>query len=265
MKCVTIERPADWPEAHIYPLSDWHIGDPNSNQTRIDEVVKAVKDDPYGLAILCGDLCNTAVKTSPSDIFAETASPMNQCIMLVDILQPIKEKLCGAVLGNHELRVLKNDGFDPMRMVCRELGIEDKYCPDGELIFFTFGCKHVGERGSHHGTKPQPMTYTCSVYHGHGGGRREGGKVNSLADMSGVVDADLYIAGHTHMPFVMKENYFRTNMGNHSATCIERMFVNASALLDYGGYGQAQGYKPASTSVPVITLNGTRRCMTATV
>ena len=42
-----------------------------------------------------------------------------------------------------------------------------------------------------------------------------------------------------------------------------KLFVNTSAALTYGGYGDKQGYKPSSTTAPVIYLNGTEHKMWA--
>jgi hypothetical protein len=99
--------------------------------------------------------------------------------------------------------------------------------------------------------------------HGSGGGRREGGKINRLADLATIVDADLYLMGHTHFPAVFKENYFRVNAGNSSVMEVEKLFVNSAAALHFGGYGDRQGYKPASRSNPVIYLDGRKREMKA--
>lgn len=47
-------------------------------------------------------------------------------------------------------------------------------------------------------------------------------------------------------------------LGRHTS-----LFVNTSGMLNYGGYGETMGYKPASTDTPLIRLDGTRKRMTA--
>ena len=41
------------------------------------------------------------------------------------------------------------------------------------------------------------------------------------------------------------------------------IFNNTAAALNYGGYGDKQGFKPASKCSPVIYLHGTRHDMWA--
>jgi hypothetical protein len=61
----------------------------------------------------------------------------------------------------------------------------------------------------------------------------------------------------------MKNSFFRVSGGNSSVAQVEKLFVNGAAALDYGGYGDAQNYKPSSKSNPVIYLSGTKRGMWA--
>jgi hypothetical protein len=109
----------------------------------------------------------------------------------------------------------------------------------------------------------RPQLYTIYVTHGSGGGRKEGGKVNRLADLAAIVDADIYVTGHTHLPLVFKESYFRVSGSNSSVAMVDKLFINTAASLDYGGYGDLQGFKPASKKSPIIILNGTKRDMEA--
>ena len=109
------------------------------------------------------------------------------------------------------------------------------------------------------------MTYVVYATHGSGGGRREGGKINRLADLAQIVDADVFLCGHTHLPAVFREGYFRTNKVTSTAQYVDRLFVNAAAALNYGGYGDKAGFKPASKQSPVIYLNGKRHGLYAKI
>jgi hypothetical protein len=44
---------------------------------------------------------------------------------------------------------------------------------------------------------------------------------------------------------------------------VEKLFVNTAAYLDYGGYGDRAGFKPASKSNPVLYFSGERHEVTA--
>lgn len=263
MLSVRADYPTDWPHATVYTLADLHIGDAHCDESEVLARVKAVQDDPYGLCVLNGDLMNTALRNSVSDVYGEILSPMQQITYLVNMLRPIAGKIIGVTAGNHENRVYKSDGIDVTRLVCRELGIEEKYAPDGVLIFLRFGTKanpqHVKE-----GRNPRQW-YTIYATHGSGGGRKEGAKAIRLADMAAIVDADVYIHSHTHLPLVMKQSFFRADSSNCAAKQVSKLFVNTGAALGYGGYGQSQEFKPADVASPVIHLEAKHKRMSATM
>lgn len=263
MHTVKVDFPAEWNEAHIYPLSDLHIGDPHCLNGLIAERFDMIQKDPHGLVILNGDLLNTALKNSVSDVYAEKLSPMAQITRLVEILEPIKDKIIGATTGNHENRVYKADGIDTMRIVCRELGFEDKYCPEGVFIFLRFGTRGTQQHPKE-GRNPRQW-YSIYATHGSGGGRKEGAKAIRLADMASIVDADIYIHSHTHLPMVMKEDFYRADSSNCAVHKVSKLFVNTSAALTYGGYGQSYEFKPSSIHSPIIHLEAKHKRATATL
>ena len=83
--------------------------------------------------------------------------------------------------------------------------------------------------------------------------------------MAAIVDADVYIHGHTHLPMVFKQAFYRVSTQQCSAQLVDKLFVNSGACLQYGGYGQAQEYKPTSLATPVIQLEARNKNATATL
>lgn len=260
MHCVRMDCPDDWPICNVYTLSDLHIGDPHANMTLIYKRIEEIVNDPYGVVVLNGDLMNSATRGGVSDVYGEKLSPMQQIDELCTLLRPIAGKIAGATAGNHEQRAYRDDGIDITRLVCRELGVEERYSPDGLIVFLRFGKK---EGHGRHKNRDSKQWYTLYVTHGSGGGRKEGAKAIRLADMASICDCDCYIHGHTHLPMIMKQRYYRTSPGNSSVQCIERLFVNTGATLEYGGYGQTKEFKPASMASPIITLEAARKRATA--
>ena len=250
MHTIRIDYPAEWDTVNIYAMADWHIGDLHSVQHEIDSHIRDVLNDPHGLTVLNGDLLNTAVKSSVSDIYSEQMKPMDQILYLTGLLKPIRDRIIGVTCGNHEARIYRNDGVDIMRIVCRELDIEDKYGPDGVLIFLRFG----QVTGHKTGQGKQKKLFTIYATHGTGGGRKEGAKAIRLADMAAVVDADVYIHSHSHLPMSMKKSFYRVNAGNSSVQEVVKAFANTGAALEYGGYSQSNEYSPAARIFPVIHL-----------
>ena len=240
----------------IHTLADLHIGDSQSDFKSIQERIAYIKNTPDAYCILDGDLMDTAIASSIGDTYGANLQPMEQLKQCVKIFEPIKEKILAVLPGNHENRLYKSDGIDLTEVMCSQLGIPNKYSPTTALLFIRFGIRKCDAPN-------RKQLYTIYVTHGSGGGRREGGKVNRLADLACIVDADIYVHAHTHLPLVFKESFFRVSGSNSSVAPVEKLFVNTAASLNYGGYGDRMGYKPASKRSPVIYLDGLKHDMWA--
>ncbi len=255
MKAIRCDLPfAETVEIH--PMADLHIGDSNCDFKLITERIEHIRNTPNAYCILDGDLMDTAIASSIGDTYGANLQPMEQLKQCTKIFEPIKDKILAVLPGNHENRVYKSDGLDMTEIMCSQLGIANRYSPTTALLFIRFG------RNSSHGGNRKHL-YTVYVTHGSGGGRREGGKVNRLADLASIVDADIYIHAHTHLPLVFKESFFRVSGSNSSVSLVDKLFVNTAASLNYGGYGDRMGYKPASKKSPVIYLDGLKHDMWA--
>jgi len=252
MKTIRFDLPGDLTSAEILPLADFHIGDAMSDWNHIQSLLKHIKDTPNCYAILGGDLMDTAIASSIGDTYAANLQPMRQLEFCTKLFEPIKDKIICVLSGNHENRVYKNDGLDTTMMMCNQLGIGERYSSTTALLFLRVG------RDRRTGFKGRQVCYTIYCTHGSGGGRKEGGKINRLVDLSGIVDADIYVTAHTHLPATLKTGYYRTSMSNSSVSFVEKLFVNTASALDYGGYGDVQGYKPSSKEYPRIILDGAK-------
>lgn len=241
----------------IHPMADLHIGDNMCDFKLIMERIEYIRTTPSAYCILDGDLMDTAICSSIGDTYGANLQPMDQLKQCVKIFEPIKDKILAVLPGNHENRAYKSDGIDITEIMCSQLGIPEKYSPTTALLFIRFG------KGRNHGREKGRQLYTAYITHGSGGGRREGGKVNRLADLASIVDADIYIHSHTHLPVVFRESFFRVSGSNSSVAQVEKLFVNTAASLNYGGYGDKAGFKPASKKSPVIYLHGLKHDMWA--
>ena len=242
----------------IHTFADLHIGDVHCDMEKIKQRIDIVKNKENAFAILNGDIMNNATKTSVSDCYAEDISPMEQLERFVSLFEPIKDKILAVTSGNHENRTYNKEGIDLSYVACKQLGIENKYSKTAALVFVKFGqgAKHENERVS-------KQLYTIYCTHGSGGGRKEGAKAIRLADMASIIDSDCYIHSHTHLPMIMKQGFYRVDRLNGTANKVDKLFVNTSAMLKYGGYGEAFEFKPSSMDCPVIYLYSKQRRMEA--
>ena len=254
MKTIKIDLPASLEQIELHPLGDFHFGDEMSDWEHIQKMLKHIAETPNAYCILGGDLMDSAIASSIGDTYAANLSPMEQLRLCVQIFEPIKDKILCILHGNHENRHYKTNGIDLTALMADQLGLRDRYSPTTALLFIRFGERQ--NCSQHH----RKMAYTVYATHGSGGGRKEGGKINRLADYAQIVDADVYICWHTHLPASFRTSYFRPSMANSSVTKVSKLFVNGAAALEYGGYGDVQGYKPSDTTTPVIFLSGTEHC-----
>lgn len=249
-----ISRDIDILELHIF--ADEHIGDDNCDMERLKARIAYVANTPNAYCIMNGDILDNASRSSIGDIEAREFNIMGQLDKAVELFTPVKDKVLAITNGNHENRSYRKEGFDISKIVAAQLGIADKYAPAAAIVFLRFG-----ETSGH--THNRPQRYTIYVNHGSGGGRKEGAKAIRLADMASIIDADIYIHSHTHLPMVMKQGFFRTDTRNSSVANVTKLFVNTASNLNYGGYGEAQEFKPNSKDTPVVYLDGHKREMWA--
>jgi predicted phosphodiesterase len=250
MHCIRVDRPKWWDRCHLYVIGDLHRGDPHSNYRLTAQLVKQIENDPIAIVAIIGDIMNTATAGSKSDFYSEILSPDEQVDDAVALLLPIRDKIVCIIPGNHEHRIAIVSGIDTMRYVATKLGCLDYYDPDGLFAFIRFGTS------SDPRTRGRPQWYTFYATHGTGGGKKVGAKANGLEDMAAIVDADIYIQGHTHQPLAFPQAFYRVSASNSTVVEVDKLFVNAPAMLDYGGYSQQGRYKPASKQCPVIILHG---------
>lgn len=263
MKAVKVTLPRDLQAIELHTFSDWHIGDKGCDMAAIKKQIAEVAEKKNAFCVLNGDLINNATKTSVSDCYAEDIPPMEQMQQLVTLLAPITDKILLIDQGNHEARTYRNDGIDLTALVAKQLGIYDRYVREGGVLFLRLGEMASGMRETNGSNKVRQLCYSIYATHGSGGGRKEGAKAIRLADLACIVDCDIYIHSHTHLPMIMKQSFYRVDTRNSDVAQVEKLFVNTAAQLNYGGYGQTGGFKPSSKASPTIYIDGTRKHFTA--
>lgn len=249
MKVIKRDLGEKFKQIKLLALSDFHIGDSLCNLKLIRSVLNEVKESDDTFIILNGDLMNNSIKNSVSSIYDEVLSPMEAITRLCDLLEPIKDRILVIHPGNHEWRSYKEDGIDIIRLVARQLGIEDRFSDGWWYLYLTFGI----------GNKERPMLYTITGIHGYGGGRKNGGKINNLVEMSDKVIADLYIMGHTHTPIMTRNTIYLPDYQHRSLVKKDKYYLMTNSFLEYGGYGEQLGYTPSTTEHQEAILNGTKK------
>ena len=250
MKVIKIDLPRELETLELHTFADEHLGDEHSDLKRLLSRIEYVKNTPNAFCILNGDIIDNATKTSIGDTYTQVFNPMEQLAKAVEIFEPIKDKILCITHGNHENRTYKKEGINLSSLMAKQLGLDAKYTPTSAVVFIRFG------QGSASSTRHRKVCYTIYVLHGSGGGRKEGAKAIRLADMASIIDTDIYIHSHTHLPMVMKQAFHRIDTANSAVALVDKLFVNTAANLKYGGYGEAGEFKPSSKDTPIIYLSG---------
>lgn len=259
MLTIKIDLPQDISQLEIHTFADEHIGDEHCDIKRLLSRIEYVKNTPNAYCILNGDILDNATKTSIGDTYTQEFNPMEQLQRAVELFEPIKDKILCITHGNHENRTYKKEGINLSYLIAKQIGLHDKYTPTSAVLFIRFGKQSRGHKESNGSGNVRKMSYTIYVLHGSGGGRKEGAKAIRLADMASIIDTDIYIHSHTHLPMVMKQGFHRIDLRNSTVAHVDKLFVNTAANLKYGGYGEAGEFKPSSMETPIIYLDGTKK------
>ena len=249
MKVIKRDLGEQFKNIKVLALSDLHIGDSLCNLKLIKSVLEEVKNSPNTFIILNGDLMNNSIKNSVSSIYDEVLSPMEAIVKLTNLLEPIKDIILFIHPGNHEWRSYKEDGIDIIRLVARQLGIEDRFSDGWWYLYLTLGM----------GNKQRPIMYTITGVHGYGGGRKNGGKINNLVEMSDKVIADVYVMGHTHTPIMTRNSIFVPDYQHKCLVQKDKYYLMTNSFLEYGGYGEQYGFTPSTTEHQEMILDGTKK------
>ena len=145
-------------------IGDWHIGSVDFN---IDEAIKVldyVLQTPNAKLIGIGDMMNTAILNSVSNMFEDVAYPQEQLNVLVSLLKQVanQEKVIWIHSGNHERRIDKNTGINPVEQATHALGIPNAYAPCFADTSITLKCpfctskKYTFNLVTHHGDSGNP-------------------------------------------------------------------------------------------------------------
>ena len=249
MKRIVVDLPNNVDEIKIIPISDVHIGDRTMNMKLLKETLDKIKNEPNTYTIINGDICNIGLKDSKTDVYLEEMSPMEQLNYAITLLEPIKSKILVLANGNHESRITKNTNIDILYLLAKQLGIEDRYAPSWWYLYLSFG--------KNYNSKKKPFLFIITGYHGSGGGRKSGSKINRLEEMSQVVIADLYIMSHVHKTIGTKGVIFVPDVQHKTMVKKDLYYLITNSFVEYeGSYGETMGLIPSNTSINEAILSG---------
>jgi hypothetical protein len=230
----------------VEPIADLHIGTHAFCELAFKAKLRQIQASPNTLVVLDGDLINNSIKSSVGNVYEEKLTPDEQVDYAIEILEPIKDRIIAVTRGNHEWRSIKDVCLDPVKYICRGLGIEKNYFRDACFLVIPFGQKANRKR----------VVYSIYMAHGNGGGSTSGGKVNGLSKMGRVAFSDIVIGAHTHMQSTHPEAIWIPDLHNKRLAKHTTWYVNTGTYLDSEGYAVRKGMPPSVIGNPGIILDG---------
>ena len=237
-------------DIYIYPLGDVHIGDKgftDASEEKLKGYIDFIKKTPNAFAILQGDLLNCATRISKSSPFEQKMDLKDQIAKAVELLKPIKDKILGAIDGNHETRMCDFAGYSPTISICERLGID--YMGDSVVYVVRMGC---------HSKRGAPRTsFTLYSHHTTGGsGRTVGSKINRVGVMREIVaNCDIYCGSHNHMLGAVPAVTQMINSTSGNVEVVRQMLVDCGGYLEWDNtYAERMMLPPLKMGSPRLHL-----------
>ena len=243
----------------IVPIADVHLGAEGCMQQEFIEFIQHIAETPNMYVCLGGDLLENATKSSVSNVYRQTMSPMEQKKMMTKILEPIADRILCVTGGNHERRSSKEVDNDATYDIAAKLNIEDRYREAICFVKIQLGIENTSD----HSKRP---TYCLTVSHGAGGGILTGSAVNRGERFGYVLDGcDALILAHTHKPFTTQPAKIKIDPFNKRVTVQPFKVITATSWLRYTGYPIQKLMLPSSHCIQYLTLSGNEKRMAVTM
>jgi len=249
----TVKIVLEQEKAYLLPLSDLHIGDKAFKEKELQGYIDWVKKEKNALVWLNGDLMNVATKVSPSSIFDQDLTLEKQIDKVVEIFTPIKDRILGAISGNHEQRLESMLGYNPLIPVCKELGIQ--WCNYSAVLDITVSSKQNKIN------KNEVPRYTFYCHHTVGGGGTVGSKINRVAKLREIVsNADVYVGSHNHQLAVVPVETRTYNFRRNKVEAQRQLLVDTGSFLGYSdAYAEMKQLQPSKLGAVRIRMDGRKK------
>ena len=158
---------------------------------------------------------------------------------MLDYLYPLKKKIIGAHIGNHEERIREISSFNITKMLCDKL----------KFPYLGYSALHK--------IKVNNVNFHIYSTHGSTSATTITGKMSKSRKAQETADADIYLCGHTHALDYNTQPFLRIN--NRARTVEEhtKHFILTGNFVKWdGSYGEKKNYQMLSIGVPKIKLFG---------
>ena len=225
----------DKQEIEIAPFGDLHLGNKNCRLDKFKRFLKWAQEKDNVYLIGMGDLLECILPSDPrfeSDDVYETLDDLRE--ELIQILEPVKDKIITLLQGNHEHKLKKSGYGCPIKYISKKLGVR------------------YGGLSAYIKLKATPKTHRRSLivwtHHGWFSGRKRGSKVNNLEDNLAYYDADVYLCGHSHDLWATRKSRIHWGGSRDVIFANTGSFVE-TATIGTTNYSERANYPPQKLGV----------------
>jgi len=254
MKCIQATINAD--KGYLIPLADFHIGDKGFDKKKLQGYLEWIEEEPNARVWLNGDILNVATTTSASSVFDQDEDLKQQVQSAIELLTPIKDKIVGAISGNHEQRLEKFCGYNPLIPVCSALGVP--YLGYSAILAIKIQT-NKGKRPKKENGESQIYTFYC--HHTTGGGGSVGNKMNRIAKLKEIVgNTDGYIGSHNHQLGVIPVEARHYNVRGNRIDTQRQLLIDTGGFLKWNdGYAEMKQLTPTKLGAVRIRMDGIKK------
>lgn len=181
-------------KVNIVFIGDWHLGNSLSNETHLLEDINKISQMNNTWVYLMGDLIENAI--NGIGVEEQYLSITYQLQQLRYYIKPIKHKILGCILGNHEWRTTR---------AAQANLLKELY--EGILGIPVYNFEHYFQ------IQLQNEKYRILVRHPSSMGTTTGWIMNLFGKASRIIagDYDIMVFGHFHRKLIHKRNYMTMN------------------------------------------------------
>lgn len=218
-------------------VTDVQFGHIECRVHRVQEYIQWVLKEPQRFILFGGDNVDSANVMSPGTPWENLCDPQSQVYRFCELFAPVRHRILGYCGGNHERRGIKTFG-DLGLLIATLLRIP--YSAGKQLIDIHFG-KH----------KP----FKVSLWHGTGGARTAGAKMQMLHRFMQEGDSQVYLVGHLHDALVKFDWRSTRKLGRNDVHMTKIAGAMSSSFLSHWGtYAEVAGLSPSDVLMARIVL-----------
>jgi len=237
-------------------VGDMHWGTKNFDKDKWNRFINWALSEEKLFVVLMGDLAEyishkDSRRFNPANITPECLLHLEDIInfqaeKVIEMLEPLKGKILGTVIGNHEIDITSHFKDNLYYDICKKLDILKYDLGLGGFIICDF--EHTA------GGNVKRLVF--NVQHTHTTGRKMGGKTNRLIDEMTDYEADIIMRAHSHDRVAVPYTLHRVNRVGQYETK-KRLGVITGSFLQtrqagIDSYADRGGYPTKDTGVVII-------------